>query len=72
MEAFIKDFEENGPGSVGPELDRGFKLMEPYGQKMYIHENRRIELGNKYAINSINLQHFPYSLHSTQILIIIN
>lgn len=28
LEAFAKDFEENGPGSVGDDLERGLRLMD--------------------------------------------
>ncbi|KAH8382819.1 hypothetical protein KR009_005420 [Drosophila setifemur] len=43
---FIKDWDENGPGSVGPELERGVRLMDPYGQKVAEREIRREELAN--------------------------
>ncbi|KAH8295402.1 hypothetical protein KR018_010894 [Drosophila ironensis] len=43
---FIKDYDENGPGSVGPELERGVRLMDPYGQKIAEREARREELAN--------------------------
>ncbi|CAD6994112.1 unnamed protein product [Ceratitis capitata] len=46
LEAFIKDFEENGPGSVGPDLDKGSKLMDQYGAKLNKYEERRVELSN--------------------------
>ncbi|XP_017478046.1 PREDICTED: dynein heavy chain 10, axonemal [Rhagoletis zephyria] len=46
LEAFIKDFEENGPGSVGSDLDKGSKLMDVYGAKLNSYEERRIELSN--------------------------
>ncbi|KAH8257767.1 hypothetical protein KR038_000855 [Drosophila bunnanda] len=43
---FIKDYDDNGPGSVGPELERGVRLMDPYGQKIADREARREELAN--------------------------
>lgn len=43
---FIKDYDENGPGSVGAELERGVRLMDPYGQKIAERESRREELAN--------------------------
>ncbi|XP_055373636.1 dynein axonemal heavy chain 10 [Condylostylus longicornis] len=43
---FIEDFEKNGPGSVGTDLDRGVKLMETYGQKFENIEARRYELAS--------------------------
>ncbi|XP_030371764.1 dynein heavy chain 10, axonemal [Scaptodrosophila lebanonensis] len=43
---FIKDWDQNGPGTVGAELDRGVRLMDPYGQKIKDHESRREELAN--------------------------
>jgi len=43
---FIKDYDENGPGSVGAELERGVRLMDPYGQKIAERELRREELAN--------------------------
>ncbi|XP_011184312.3 dynein axonemal heavy chain 10 [Zeugodacus cucurbitae] len=46
LEEFIRDFEENGPGSVGPDLDKGSKLMDFYGAKLNKYEERRIELSN--------------------------
>lgn len=42
---FIEDFEKNGPGSVGPDLDKGIKLMDQYGQKIENLEVKRIEIG---------------------------
>lgn len=42
---FIEDFNNNGPGSVGQDLDKGMKLMDQYGQKIDNLESRRIEIG---------------------------
>ncbi|XP_064550918.1 dynein axonemal heavy chain 10 [Drosophila montana] len=46
LDEFIKDWDENGPGSCGPELERGVRLMDPYGQKVNERELRRQELAN--------------------------
>lgn len=46
LEEFIKDWDENGPNSVGPELDKGVRLMDPYGHKLAERELRRQELAN--------------------------
>ncbi|XP_017847923.1 dynein heavy chain 10, axonemal [Drosophila busckii] len=46
LDEFIKDWDENGPGSVGAELERGIRLMDPYGQKLGERELRRQELAN--------------------------
>ncbi|KAH8358423.1 hypothetical protein KR093_000053 [Drosophila rubida] len=46
LDEFIKDWDENGPGSVGPELERGVRLMDPYGHKIEEREQRRQELAN--------------------------
>ncbi|SPP80284.1 dynein heavy chain 10, axonemal [Drosophila guanche] len=46
LDEFIKDWDENGPGSVGGELERGVRLMDPYGQKINERELRRQELAN--------------------------
>lgn len=46
LEEFIKDWDENGPGSCGPELERGVRLMDPYSQKLNERELRRQELAN--------------------------
>lgn len=46
LEDFIKDWDENGPNSVGPELDKGVRLMDPYGHKLAERELRRQELAN--------------------------
>jgi len=46
LEEFIKDWDENGPGSVGPDLERGLRLMDPYGHKLEEREQRRQELAN--------------------------
>lgn len=48
LQEFINDFENNGPGSVGSDLDKGAKLMEFYGQKIKDFDLRRQELGKKY------------------------
>jgi len=46
LEDFIKDWDENGPGSVGAELERGVRLMDPYSHKIAERELRRQELAN--------------------------
>ncbi|KAH8417458.1 hypothetical protein KR222_000260 [Zaprionus bogoriensis] len=46
LDEFIKDWDENGPGSVGPELERGVRLMDPYSHKLAERELRRQELAN--------------------------
>ncbi|KAL7729890.1 hypothetical protein ACLKA6_014739 [Drosophila palustris] len=46
LEEFIKDWDENGPGSVGAELERGVRLMDPYSHKINERELRRQELAN--------------------------
>lgn len=46
MEDFIKDWDENGPNSVGPDLDRGVRLMDPYSHKLAERDARRQELAN--------------------------
>ncbi|EDV92648.1 GH18884 [Drosophila grimshawi] len=46
LNEFIQDWDENGPGSCGPELERGVRLMDPYGQKLNERELRRQELAN--------------------------
>uniref|UniRef100_A0A1B0C4S3 Uncharacterized protein n=1 Tax=Glossina palpalis gambiensis TaxID=67801 RepID=A0A1B0C4S3_9MUSC len=48
LEEFFKDYEANGPGSAGNDLDRGFKLMDPYGQKLMALELKRQELGKSF------------------------
>lgn len=46
LEDFIKDWDENGPGSVGPDLEHGVRLMDPYSHKIEKRELRRQELAN--------------------------
>lgn len=46
LEDFIKDWDENGPGSHGPDLERGVRLMDQYSQKINERELRRQELAN--------------------------
>uniref|UniRef100_A0A1I8PAD1 Dynein-1, subspecies f n=1 Tax=Stomoxys calcitrans TaxID=35570 RepID=A0A1I8PAD1_STOCA len=58
LEEFIKDFEVNGPGSVGGDLDKGFKLMDPYGAKINEFENRRIELANAEKLFDMPMQDY--------------
>lgn len=45
LSEFIEDFNNNGPGSVGPDMDKGIKLMDQYGQKIDNLEAKRIEIG---------------------------
>lgn len=42
----MKIFEEEGPGSVGQNMDHGIKLMEEYAEKFDDMECKRTELGN--------------------------
>lgn len=41
----MEKFEREGPGAVGPELDRGMKLMDVYEDEFKMYENQRIEYG---------------------------
>ncbi|XP_055846772.1 dynein axonemal heavy chain 10 isoform X2 [Episyrphus balteatus] len=46
LQDFIEDFEQNGPGSVGSDLDRGTRLIDTYGTKFKNLEERRTELSS--------------------------
>ncbi|XP_076380407.1 dynein heavy chain at 89D [Megalopta genalis] len=41
LQEFADDFRENGPGSVGENLEHGLKKMEEYGKKIAKLEERR-------------------------------
>ncbi|KZC13452.1 Dynein heavy chain 10, axonemal [Dufourea novaeangliae] len=41
LKQFATDFEENGPGSVGEQLEHGLKKMDEYGKKITKLEDRR-------------------------------
>ncbi|XP_058981464.1 dynein axonemal heavy chain 10-like [Musca domestica] len=58
LEIFIEDFLNNGPGAVGPDLDRGFKLMDPYGNKINELESRRLELANAEKLFDMPMQDY--------------
>ncbi|KAK1133358.1 hypothetical protein K0M31_011173 [Melipona bicolor] len=44
LEQFATDFEVNGPGSVGEDLERGLVKMDEYGKLITRHEERRLSL----------------------------
>ncbi|KOX73523.1 Dynein heavy chain 10, axonemal, partial [Melipona quadrifasciata] len=44
LEQFATDFEVNGPGSVGEDLERGLVKMDEYGKLITVHEERRLSL----------------------------
>ncbi|CAK9806047.1 Dynein axonemal heavy chain 10 [Anthophora plagiata] len=46
LKEFAKDFEANGPGSVGEDLENGLLKMEDYGKLIAKHEERRHSLIN--------------------------
>ncbi|XP_026670097.1 dynein heavy chain 10, axonemal [Ceratina calcarata] len=46
LEEFRQDFEANGPGSVGDDLELGLKKMEEYGKLITKLEERRLSLIN--------------------------
>ncbi|XP_050455387.1 dynein axonemal heavy chain 10 [Cataglyphis hispanica] len=41
---FIKDFEMNGPGSTGDDLELGLKKMDEYGKQINKYEETRLNL----------------------------
>ncbi|XP_015836813.2 dynein axonemal heavy chain 10 [Tribolium castaneum] len=52
---FVKKFEEEGPGAVGEDLDKGLILMEEYAKLFIETEERRIELINAEMLFDIPL-----------------
>jgi dynein heavy chain len=55
LDEFVKKFDEEGPGSVGEDLDHGITLMEEYGKMFTELEERRIELINAEMLFDIPL-----------------
>lgn len=41
----MEKFKNEGPGSVGDDLEKGSKLMEGYGRDIEFFEEQRISLG---------------------------
>lgn len=42
----MEKFKNEGPGSVGDDLEKGSKLMEAYGRDIEFFEEQRVSLGN--------------------------
>lgn len=50
-------FKNEGPGSVGDDLEKGSKLMEGYGQNIKFFEEQRISLGILFLFDFISSTH---------------
>lgn len=45
LTTFVKNFDTNGPGAVGTDMDQGITLMEHYGAQFALLEQQRQEFG---------------------------
>lgn len=50
LSTFVKNFDTNGPGAVGPNMDQGITLMEQYGEQFKLLEQQRQEFGRGFGI----------------------
>lgn len=63
---FVHRFDNEGPGSVGENLDSGLKLMEEYGGMFNELEQRRLDLMNAEMLFDIPLADYSEYLRAKQ------
>ncbi|KAB0803715.1 hypothetical protein PPYR_00685 [Photinus pyralis] len=63
---FIKQFDAEGPGAVGDDLDKGVRLMEEYGKMFEELEARRIDLMTAEMLFDIPLADYSDFLRTKQ------
>lgn len=63
---FVRRFDNEGPGSVGEDLDTGLKLMEEYGTMFIELEQRRLDLMNAEMLFDIPLADYTEYLRAKQ------
>lgn len=63
---FVRRFDNEGPGSVGENLDSGLKLMDEYGGMFVELEERRIDLMNAEMLFDIPLADYSEYLRAKQ------
>ena len=59
MEKFAEDFAQNGPSSIGSDLDKGLELMTEYIVKLKEFEDKRTELVNAEKLFDLEITAYP-------------